>query len=784
MEIYLDANATTPVLDEARDAALAAMTDDFGNPSSTHSAGLRARALMDGVRARARRVLGAPTGRLLFLSGATEGIQTSVLSALKALQPVATQRTTTHAMPTLLLYGATEHKAVPEALRHWNALLGLGLQVMAIPVDRHGRHDLAWLRAHAPQAGLVCTMAANNETGVVSDLAGIAGALADSPALWMVDSVQALGKLPQRLDTGWAGRRIDYAPYSGHKLYAPKGIGMLYVREGAPFTPLMAGGGQEGASRSGTENMAGIAALGAVLTGLESGQRFRDGATLARFRDRLADALADAFPGLVFNAPADLCLPTTLNFAVPGLGSKLVLDLFDAAGVRVSAGSACGAARAEPSHVLQAMGLPAWQAESAVRLSFGPVADEAFIAEACARIRACGEAVRATCLGTTGAGPAGLADGLTRHEVDGACCYVLADAATRRCVVIDPLPELTQPLAQWLGCQGYVLAAALDTHSHGDHASSALELRAALPGDPALAGPLDTLGWPVGREHITLGTRRLTRLATPGHTEDSTTYLLHDAGGPSPGCAVPDGARAARGAAAALVGSLATPVTAFVGDMVMPGALGRSDFTQSAPQAFASSLLALARVAGRGTLLLPGHDYDRRLATTLAVEAAAQPLLGAALDGTLDARAFAAAKATLEAGLGLTEYQTLACGARVDSAGEAEPVELATGAFQALLAAEPAPLLVDVREAYEQRLGQVPDTGGTARLQAVPLSSLLNALPGWLALPEQAPLVFVCRSGARSAVAARALRRLGRRQAFSLAGGIALWPVARTAASA
>ncbi len=749
MEIYLDANATTPVLDEARDAALAAMTDDFGNPSSTHSAGLRARALMDGVRDRARRVLGAPSGRLLFLSGATEGIQTSVLSALRS---IAARRAAGQPTPTLLLYGATEHKAVPEALRHWNALLGLGLDVAPIPVDTDGRHDLAWLRAHAPRAGLVCTMAANNETGVASDLAGIAEALADSPALWMVDSVQALGKIAQRLDTGWAGRRIDYAPYSGHKLYAPKGIGMLYVREGAPFTPLMAGGGQEGASRSGTENMAGIAALGAVLTALESGQRFRDGTTLAAFRDRLADALATAFPGLVFNAPKELSLPTTLNFAVPGLGSKLVLDLFDAAGVRVSAGSACGAARAEPSYVLQAMGLPAWQTESAVRLSFGPIVDEPFIAEACARIRACGEAVRATCLGSTGAGPAGLADGLTRHEVDGACCYVLADAATRRCVVIDPLPELTQPLSQWLGCQGYALAAVLDTHSHGDHASSAPELRAALPADPALAGPTDALGWPLGHDHIAIGPRRLTRLATPGHTEDSTTYLLHDAEG---------------------------SCTAFVGDMVMPGALGRSDFAQSAPLAFAPSLRELAGVAGRHTMLLPGHDYDRRLATTLAVEATAQPLLAAVLDGTMDARAFAAAKATLETGLGLTQYQTLACGARVEGACENESVELDAAAFQALLEAEPSPLLVDVREAYEQRLGQVPAIGGAARLQPVPLSSLLNALPGWLALPPQAPLVFVCRSGARSAVAARALRRLGRRQSFSLAGGIALWPAAR-----
>lgn len=482
MEIYLDANATTPVLPQAREAALAAMAEDFGNPSSIHSTGLKARALMDGVRARARRVLGAGSGKLLFLSGATEGIQTAVLSTLSALRERSQG-------PELLLYGATEHKAVPEAIRHWNALLGLGLRLLAIPVGRDGRHDLAWLREHAPHAGLVCTMAANNETGVISDLDGIEAALAGSAALWMVDGVQALGKLPLRL----AERRIDYAPFSGHKLYAPKGIGLLYVRDGAPFTPLLAGGGQEGALRSGTENMSGIAALGAVLAALEEGGSFRDPATQAACRDRLATALQQAFPGLVFNAPPELCLPTTLNFAVPGLSSKLLLDLFDAAEMRVSGGSACSASKAQPSYVLQAMGLPAWQAASAVRLSFGPVADAAFIDEACARIRVCGESLRESCLDPSAPGHALPVDGLTRFVVDGACCYLLADAASRRAVVIDPLPELTGRLAQWLRCQGYALAAVLDTHSHGDHASSAAELLAATQKP---RGDVDGLGWP------------------------------------------------------------------------------------------------------------------------------------------------------------------------------------------------------------------------------------------------------------------------------------------------
>ena len=750
MEIYLDANATTPVLPQARQAALAAMADDFGNPSSIHSTGLRARSLIDDVRARARRVLGAPTGRLLFTSGATEGIQTAVLSALVALR---VRRDRGEAIPALLLYGATEHKAVPESLRHWNALLELGLQIQAIPVGSDGRHDLAWLRDRAPLAGLVCTMAANNETGVVSDLDGIAQALAASPALWLVDGVQALGKLPLRL----AERRIDYAPFSGHKLYAPKGIGLLYVRDGAPFTPLMAGGGQEAAQRSGTENMTGVAALGAVLAALEDGGTFRDGATLQAWRDRLAQALLEAFPTLVFNAPPALCLPTTLNFSVPGLASKLLLDLFDAADVRVSGGSACSAAKAQPSYVLEAMGLPAWQTASAVRLSFGPAADDDFIAQACERIRACGHSLRECCL--VPSQPRTLAaDGLTRFIVDGACCYLLADAASRRCVVIDPLPELSARLADLLRCQGYTLAAVLDTHSHGDHASSAAELRAALADQMDDAGPLEPLGWPQDAREIALGALSLTRLSIPGHTLDSTAYLLHDARGLR---------------------------LAFVGDTVMPGALGRSDFEQSAPLAFGASLLKLAQVVGATTLLLPGHDYDDRFASTLATERRAQPLVARVLGGGLDAAGFAAAKAELERGLGLTGYQTLACGARVEPRDDTLSQELTPAALQALLQAHPDLLFVDVREGYEHRLGHAPALAAPrVRHQAIALSQLPQALPDWLALPAPTPVVFYCRSGNRSAQAAGALRRLGHDNSWSLAGGVALWrPAAADAAA-
>jgi cysteine desulfurase len=380
--IYLDANATSPILPAASAAAQAALSANFGNPSSTHAVGLRARAMLDATRATARRVLGAATGRLLFNSGATEGIQTTVLSTLVAMKA----RGETGG---LLLYGATEHKAVPQALAHWNAILGTGCDVRALPVDANGQHRLDILRDWAPQARLVCTMAANNETGVVSDLPGIEQVLQSSSALWMVDCVQALGKLPLALSR----TRIDFAPFSGHKLYAPKGIGMLYVRDGAPFTPLIAGGGQEDGHRSGTENMAGIAALGAVLEALVAGTTFHDHATLERYRDRLVAALVAALPGLVFNMPLVQALPTTLNFSVPGRSSSDIVDLFDAAGIQVSAGSACSSAKAAPSYVLAAMGVPDWRAASAVRLSFGPAVDDAFIDAACARIAHCGRAL-------------------------------------------------------------------------------------------------------------------------------------------------------------------------------------------------------------------------------------------------------------------------------------------------------------------------------------------------------------------------------------------------------
>lgn len=429
-EIYLDANATSPVLPAAAAAAMAAMQNCFGNPSSSHASGLRARALRENVRASARRVIGAAHGRVMFNSGATEGIQTSVLSALCAIRE---RRARGEACGDVVLIGATEHKAVPESLAHWNRLLGAGLELRMLPVDGDGRHRLEVLRALAPRVAMLCTMAANNETGVVSDLDGIAAVLKEtaSPALWLVDCVQALGKLPLALDAS----RIDYAPFSGHKLYAPKGVGLLYVREGAPFTPLMCGGGQEAGQRSGTENMTGIAALGAVFDALERGDTFRTVDELHACRAQLVAALGAAFPGIVFNAPLAHALATTLNFSVPGVASGELLDLFDAAGMRVSAGSACSAAHAAPSYVLDAMGLPAWRSASAVRMSFGPLFDDASLAQACERIARCGAALALPlAVGELAETPASLEDADMELDCAAVQCWL---AAHPDAIVID-----------------------------------------------------------------------------------------------------------------------------------------------------------------------------------------------------------------------------------------------------------------------------------------------------------------------------------------------------------
>ncbi|MCF2858272.1 aminotransferase class V-fold PLP-dependent enzyme [Pseudoalteromonas sp. SMS1] len=417
--VYLDANATTPVLEPVAEEVMNAMLVEFGNPSSSHIAGVKAKRLLEHTRAQARKLIGAKKGELLFTSGATEGIQTAVVSVLSSYMD-----STLHYDNPVLLYGATEHKAVPNTLHHWNKMMGLNAQVLEIPVNKDGILDQDFISTHICQAVLICTMAVNNETGVIQDLQAIEKTIRtnNSDVAWLVDCVQGLGKIELNMDS----ISIDYAPFSGHKLYAPKGIGFLYIRAERPYTPFIAGGGQEAGMRSGTENLPGIAGLSCLFE-LMMGERspFKPSTLLAHHRTLLIAALNDTFDNIDYHSKLELSVPTTINFSVPSLSSKEIMDLFDAAGIRVSGGSACSAG-AKSSFVLEAMGHGRWQCENAIRLSFGPADSTEFIELACKAIRRLKVPLRHHCLSgsvVSSSGPI-CALGLTQIEHHGESCWM------------------------------------------------------------------------------------------------------------------------------------------------------------------------------------------------------------------------------------------------------------------------------------------------------------------------------------------------------------------------
>jgi cysteine desulfurase len=416
----------------------------------------------------------------------------------------------------LLLYGATEHKAVPESLAHWNRMLGTGLTLQALPVDGDGRHRLDVLRELAPRAAMVCTMAANNETGVVSDLDGIAACCANRVAR-AVD-----GRL--RAGARQAAARPGDDPHRLRAVFRPQAVCAEGHRHAVrarrrALHALMIGGGQEAGQRSGTENMAGIAAFGAVLAALEEGGTFR---SHAQMESPCANAwparCAKPFPASCSTHPFAHALPTTLNFAVPDVASKELLDLFDAAGVRVSAGSACSAAKAAPSYVLEAMGLPLWRSAGAVRLSFGPLADEAFIDAACARIRRCGAALRGMALEQSGAAP-----GILQLSSEGRHGWIVFDKNAGAAAVIDPPAPLVKRTAALLRANGLRAVAVLGTGADPDGEGARGLLRAALGAESADPGPLGSSG-----AQVTVGAGLLTRSE---HGQGAVSYLLGDADG-------------------------------------------------------------------------------------------------------------------------------------------------------------------------------------------------------------------------------------------------------------
>lgn len=755
-EIYLDNNATTPVLPQAAEAAIHTMNFCYGNPSSSHMTGIKAKYILESTRTLARQVTGASTGDIIFTSGATEGIQTSIISALN----YARQQGISIENP-VLLYGATEHKAVPETLKHWNKMLDIGAEVVAIPVDENGILDFDFIAKHVKNALMICTMAANNETGVFQDITALEKVIRDNnpTVLWMVDCVQALGKIPLVL----AETTIDYAPFSGHKLYGPKGVGVLYVRKNSPYTPFIAGGGQESGLRSGTENLPGIAALNAIFNLLvdENDDTFKSHEVLERYRSQLADTLKTAFPAIVYNHDFNYSLPTTLNFSVKGLSSKDIMDLFDAARIRVSSGSACSS-KVTGSFVLDAMSKPTWQSEGAIRLSFGPASTQQEIDQACKAILKAVSALKNSCLILSDADEMidSKADGLQQWVYDNQCIWCYVDKASKQVFLIDPVPELVSKFETLVSCQNYTVKAILSTHLHDSQTDCALLVRE-IVGDNIDGEGIDQLGWPTTNTQVTLdngmqvptitiGDKVLAKISTPGHTNNSVTYIL---GQEQNGKLKADN-----------IDYL------FSGDNLQIGGIGRSDFEQSDSAALYHSLQLIDAITADNTLVCPSHDYKQLFTTTLALECDSNPLLKAVCDNTLDCNGFITEKAKLDALIN-EQCEPTFCGninQNFDPSIDVSPDKL-----KSFLSVNPDMMVIDVREPHEFeafRQAYVEQQ----QLVNVPLTQLTNFVHNFHTQKDHSGYICICRSGSRSDAAAKTLKRMNFENVYHVPGGFAL----------
>ncbi|MFM9942041.1 MAG: cysteine desulfurase family protein [Hyphomicrobiaceae bacterium] len=349
---YLDWNATAPLRPEAR-AAMVEALDLVGNPSSVHAEGRRARRIVEDAREKVARLVGAKPAEVVFTSGATEANNWVV--------------------------GRTWDRVVFSRLEHPSVVapaLACRGDTVEIGATRYGSIDVgalaAWLEndherlQRAPGRTLLALQAANNETGIVQPLAAAAALAAAHGVLVHSDAVQAVGRLP----IDFARSNLSFLSISGHKLGAPKGIGALIVRSGAPLPPRIIGGGQERGMRAGTENVAAIAGFGAAAAAASGEIGYF--ASLGGLRDRLEDAVVQATPEAVVIGHGAERLANTACLALPGRMAETLVAAFDLTGIAVSAGAACSSGKVQASPVLAAMGLAPEITGGAIRISIGP----------------------------------------------------------------------------------------------------------------------------------------------------------------------------------------------------------------------------------------------------------------------------------------------------------------------------------------------------------------------------------------------------------------------------
>jgi cysteine desulfurase len=359
MAIYLDHAATTPLRREALDAMLPLLTEDYGNPSSVHGPGRRARAALDDAREQVARALNAEPREIVFTSGGTESINL----ALKGIAWAG------KAKGNRLITSAVEHHAVLHALRH---LEKFGFEVVTLPVDRYGRVDPEHLtQALNDRTVLVSLSLANNEVGTVQPMADLIRRVrAQRGVAIHVDAVQAapyLGIDVRDLD-------VDLVSIAAHKFEGPKGVGALYIKHGTILLPQLQGGTQERYRRAGTENVAGCVGMGVALT-LAVADMVDSAPRLARLRDRLRDAVL-AVPNVELTGHPRKRLPGHLSVVVREADGDTIVTNLDLAGICASTGSACTTGSTEPSHVLTALGYPEDEARGSLRLTLGRVTSD------------------------------------------------------------------------------------------------------------------------------------------------------------------------------------------------------------------------------------------------------------------------------------------------------------------------------------------------------------------------------------------------------------------------
>lgn len=351
--IYLDAAATTPVRKEVLEAMWPLLTTDYGNPSSHHTVGESAARALDYARRLVASELNCKPADVLFTSGGTEADNLAI-KGIALARPRGKH----------IVASSIEHPAVLETLDYLKRLHGF--RISLLPVTAEGLVEEKTLRAALDDDTTLCTiMYANNEVGTVQPIAALSAVCRERRIPFHTDAVQAAGWLP--LDTGELG--VDAMSISGHKLGAPKGCGVLFVRSRIPLEPLIHGGGQERGRRSGTENVAGAVALATALRLAQQERLDHCSASLAR-RNHLIGTVLDGLEGSFLTGHPEQRLPNVASFCFPGANGEAILLELERAGVVSSSGSACAAGSSEPSAVLQALGVEADVAQTALRLSW------------------------------------------------------------------------------------------------------------------------------------------------------------------------------------------------------------------------------------------------------------------------------------------------------------------------------------------------------------------------------------------------------------------------------